>query len=146
MRINSKIGLAKTIFPITTWRGRGGDRCHIIKHIDLIQHMNPSTWIRLIGRKAFCCEKLAYQPQVMFMVLLFCPVTVPWLTNSNILLSAEEMASNGIWPKRELHCMHWEHSWSTCTPSFCVLDVSTTSTCLWINFCWKSHWINLLAN
>ena len=46
----------------------------------------------------FVAEKSAYQPRVVFMVLLFCPVS--WQTNPNISRLAEEMASDGIRPDR----------------------------------------------
>ena len=42
----------------------------------------------------FVAEKSAYQPQVVFMVLLFCPVS--WYPDISQL--AEEMASDGIRP------------------------------------------------
>ena len=47
----------------------------------------------------FVAEKLAYGPRVVYMVLLFCPVS--WQTNPNISQLAKEMASDGIRLKRE---------------------------------------------
>ena len=64
--------------------------------------------------RRFVAEKLAYRPRVVFMVLLFSPVS--WRTNPDISRLAEEMDFDGIYDPRETRL-------DTCTASFCVLDV-----------------------
>ena len=73
----------------------------IIKRIASIhiQLLDNSDWLTMEEEMLFVVEKLAYWPRVVFMVLLFCPVS--WRTNPDISRLAEEMAFDGIRTERE---------------------------------------------
>ena len=84
----------------------------------------------------FIVMKLAYRPQVAFMVLLFCPVSC-W-TKSNSLQIAEEIFQHHmIW---ERIVWIWECTgsfWSICTAPFAYELQNIRITWRWHNFRWK---------